>query len=135
MSKSQLLQPKGDFTMTMGAYSHGIKIPLAGADLIFVTGQKAMDSKGNVLFPGDMEKQTEVVFENIRKVLAEAGADIEDIVKAQIFTLNIKEFDKISKVRNRYFEKTLPVSVMVEVPRLSKEGCLIEIAVTAVKYR
>lgn len=121
--------------MTMGAYSHGIKIPLGLADLIFVTGQKSMDGAGNVLFPGDIEKQTEFVFENIRKILAEAGADIENIVKAQIFVLNIKEFDKISKVRNRYFEKTLPVSVMVEVSRLSKEGCLIEIAVTAVKYR
>jgi len=135
MPKFQRLMPEGDFTMTMGAYSHGIKVPLAGADLIFLTGQKSMDARGNVLYPGDVEKQTEFIFENIRKILTEAGAGIEDIVKAQIFVLNIKEFDKISRVRNRYFEMTKPVSVMVEVSALSKPGCLIEIAVTAVKYQ
>lgn len=133
MTRFVHLQPPGEFTALMGAYSHGIMIPLPGADLIFLTGQKAMDANHNVVAPGDPAKQTEYVFENIRKILAEAGAGIEDIVKVQIFVTDMQNFPKISAVRNRYFEKTRPVSVMVEVSRLAKEGCLVEIAATAVK--
>lgn len=133
MSNFEVLQPKEKFTALMGAYSHGIKVPLPGADLIFLTGQKAMDADGNVVAPGDPGGQTEYVFQSIQKILAEAGAKIEDIVKAQIFVTNMKDFPIISAVRNRYFEKCRPVSTMVEVNCLSKEGCCVEIAVTAVK--
>ena len=135
MSSLKYLQPKEKFTALMGAYSHGIKIPLAGADLIFLTGQKAMDSDGNVVAPGDPEKQTEYVFESIIKILAEAGATIGDVVKAQIYVTDMNDFPTISKVRNHYFKESLPVSTMVEVNCLSKEGCCIEIAVTAVKLK
>jgi enamine deaminase RidA (YjgF/YER057c/UK114 family) len=133
MAKIERLNPEGEFSQLMGAYSHGIKIPLPGADLIFLTGQKATDSQGNVLFPGDPEKQTEYVFENVRKILAEAGAGIEHIVKAQIFVTNMQDFPKISAIRNRYFDKVRPVSVMVEVTSLARKGCVVEVAVTAVK--
>lgn len=117
----------------MGAYSHGIKIPLAGADLIFLTGQKAMDSRGNVVAPNDPEKQTEYAFERIRQLLAEAGATIADVVKAQIYVTDMQNFPIISAVRNRYFKDVRPTSTMVEVRTLSKPGCCVEIAVTAVK--
>lgn len=134
MSKSQWLNPQGDFTAVMGEYSHGIKVPLPGADLIYLTGQKAMDSAGNVISPGDPEHQTEYVFKSICKILAEADATIDDVVSAQIYVLDMNDFHTISKIRNRYFEKAKPVSTMVEVKSLSKPGCLVEIAVTAVKY-
>ncbi len=134
MSKTVRIEPKCEVPALMGAYSHAVKVPLPGADLIFLTGQKSMDSKGTVLHPGDIEKQTEEVFEIICKILAEAGASLPDVVKAQIYVLNVKDFHTISAVRNRYFKEIRPVSVMVEVSALSKPGCLIEIAVTAVKY-
>ncbi len=40
-----------------------------------------MDANHNVVAPGDPARQTEYVFENIRRILAEAGAGIEDIIK------------------------------------------------------
>lgn len=133
MSKIERIQPEGEFPYLMGAYSQGVKVPLPGADLIFLTGQKAVDSKGNVMYPNDPEKQTEYIFENIRRLLAEVGAAISDIVKAQIFVLNMQDFPIISGVRNRYFENVRPASVMVEVTGLAKKGCVVEVAVTAVK--
>lgn len=133
MSDIERINPEGEFPFLMGAYSHGMKIPLPGADLIFLTGQKAVDSQGNVMFPGDPGKQAEFIFENIRRLLATAGASINDVVKAQIFVLNMQDFPIISAVRNRYFENVRPASVMVEVTGLAKKGCVLEIAVTAVK--
>ena len=134
MNEIERLQPKGNFTALMGEYSHGIKVPLPGADLIFLTGQKAMDSKGNVIAPGDPGKQTEYVFESIIKILAEAGATINDVVKAQIYVTDMNDFPIISSIRNRFFKEVRPVSILVEVSCLSKPGCLVEVAVTAVKY-
>ena len=135
MKKTQHLNPPGDMPLLLGEYCHGIKIPLPGVDLIFLTGQKAMDAQGNIIAPGDVGKQTEHIFENIRKLLAEAGATFQDVVKAQIYVLNMKDFHTISAVRNRYFKDIRPASVMVEVSGLSKPGCLIEIAITAAKLQ
>jgi enamine deaminase RidA (YjgF/YER057c/UK114 family) len=132
MAFFERIHPEGDFPFLMGAYSHGVKVSLPGADLIFLTGQKAVDSAGHVIAPGDPEKQTEYVFENTRKLLEAAGATMEHVVKAQIYVLNMQDFPIISKVRNRYFENVRPASVMVEVSALAKPGCVVEIAVTAV---
>ncbi len=125
------LQP-GSFTPTIGAYSHGIEIALPGAKLIFVTGQIAMDAQGQVVAAGDATAQTEFIFENIQKILAEAGAGFDHVVKAQIFLTNMEDFAKVSAIRNKHFEKSKPVSTLVEVSRLAKEGCCVEIEVTAV---
>ncbi|RJP81845.1 MAG: RidA family protein [Candidatus Zixiibacteriota bacterium] len=132
MTHFERIDPEGDFPYLMGAYSHGVKVPLPGADLIFLTGQKAVDSAGHVIAPGDPEKQTEYVFENTRKLLEAAGATMEHVVKAQIYVLNMQDFPIISKVRNRYFENVRPASVMVQVGALAKPGCVVEVAVTAV---
>lgn len=122
-----------NFAPGFGAYSQGIKVPLLGADLIFVSGQVAMDEKGNVVGPGDAQKQTECIFENIKKVLAEAGASMADVVKAQIFVTDINDFPQVSTVRNRYFDQNKPVSTLVEVGRLVKEEFCVEIEVIAVR--
>lgn len=120
------------FTPRMGAYSHGIQVSLLGADLIFVTGQIALDKEGNVI-SGSVEDQAEFVFQNIRTILAEAGADMSMVVKAQIFLTDISDFSKISPIRNKYFGASEPASTLVEVSSLVKEGCRIEVEVIAVK--
>src|SRR5690606_12124499 len=54
-------------------------------DLIFVGGQISVDEHNNVIGEGDIEVQTRTVFENIGKVLREAGADYTDLVKFNTF--------------------------------------------------
>lgn len=117
----------------MGAYSHGVLVPLPGADMLFVTGQIALDSQGNVVAPNDPKKQAEVVFENIGRILAEGGLSFRDVVKAQVFLTNIKDFSVVSEVRNKYFAEGRPVSTLLEVPNLVKAGCCIEVEVIAVR--
>ena len=50
-------------------------------DLIFVGGQISSDSTGKTIGAGDIETQTRNVFQNIRTVLQEVDADMDDIVK------------------------------------------------------
>lgn len=124
-----------EFAPRLGSYSHGYKIDFGDSEIIFTTGQIGLDKDGNVVFPDDIVKQTEFVFENLRKILTEAGADFEDVVKAVIYVTDMSLFAEISKVRNRYFVDYEPVSTLVEVNKLVKEGCHVEIELVAVKQK
>jgi len=124
-----------EFAERMGAYSHGYKIEIGDAEIIFTTGQIAMDKDGNVLYPNDPAKQAEFIFESLQKILNEAGASLDDVVKATIFVTDMNDFSKISQVRNKYFKKSEPVSTLVEVKKLVKDGCRVEIEVIAVNQK
>lgn len=124
-----------NFTKALGAYSHGLKVDIGNSEMIFVTGQIAMDKDGNAVAPNDITVQTEFIFQNIEKILNEGGASIDDVVKAVIYITKISNFKKISAVRDKYFSNCKPVSTLVEINRTVKEGCDIEIDVIAIKSR
>ncbi len=130
----QYLSPK-DFTPAMGAYSHGLKVDVGDSELIFVTGQIAMDKDGNAVAPGDYTSQTEFIFKNIEEILNEGGTSLEDVVKATIYVTNMSKFAEVSAVRNKYFATAKPVSTLVEILKTVKEGCEVEIEVLAIKQK
>ena len=133
MFKESLL-PEGAAEI-MGAYSQGLKVDLGNnKEMIFVTGQIAQDSNGNVVCD-DIEGQTEYVFNCIQKILKEANASLDDVVKTQIFVTDSNDFSKVYPIRNKYFAKSKPVSTMVEVSNLVKKGCKIEIEVIAIREK
>ena len=122
-----------EFAQRMGAYSHGYKVEIGDTFIVFTTGQIAIDKDGNVLFPDDPAKQTEFIYEAPEKILNQAGASLDDVVKTTVFVTDMNDFPKISSVRNKYLKNSEPVSTLVEVKKLVKEGCRIEIEVIAVK--
>jgi reactive intermediate/imine deaminase len=126
------LNPK-NFTGRTGAYSDGIKVSIGDREMIFVTGQIAKDKNGDAVAPGDIQAQTRFVFENIKKILVEGGASIDDVVKAVIYVTDISKYKEVSAIRNEYFKNAKPVSTLVEINKTVKEGCDIEIEVIAVK--
>ncbi len=133
MVKKKLV-PKGS-AKRLGAYSHGYSVEVGDSVIIFTTGQIALDENGQVMYPDDPAKQTEFVFESLGRILNEAGASSNDVVKATIYLTDMDDFPKISEVRNKYFKKSEPVSTLVEVSKLVKEGCRVEIEVIAVKEK
>lgn len=133
MKKTKINSP--EFAERMGAYSHGYKVEIGDAEIIFTTGQIAMDKEGNVLYPDDPAKQAEFVYQSLQKILNQAGASLDDVVKATVFVTDMDDFAQISKVRNKYFKNSEPVSTLVEVKKLVKDGCRVEIEVIAVKRK
>ena len=121
-----------NFTKTVGAYSQGLKVDIGDKTMVFVSGQLAMDSDGSPVAPDDISAQTRYIFENIKRILANAGAGLEDIVKVQIFLTDISKFSQVSAVRNEYLEHIKPVSTLVEISRTVRDGCDIEIEVIAI---
>ena len=120
-----------EFAKRLGAYSHGYKVNIGDASLIFTTGQIALDKEGNVLYPDDPAKQAEYIYESLDKILHEAGASLDDVVKTTVYLTDMEDFSKISAVRNKYFQNAEPVSTLVEVTKLVKPGCRVEIEVIA----
>lgn len=123
------------FAKPMGAYSHGYVVDLGQSEMIFTTGQIALDNEGNVVHPENVEKQAEFVFESLQNILKESGATLDDVVKATIYVTDISDFPKISPIRNKYFANSKPVSTLVQVTGLVKAECKIEIEVVAVKAK
>ena len=115
------------------AYSNGLLVPLGTADLMFVTGQLSQDIDGNVLCLGDAEGKARHIFDRISTILGGAGMSLDNVVKAQIFVTNIADAPAVSKVRNEVFKVSRPVSTLVEVSALVKEGCCVEIEVIAAR--
>lgn len=121
-----------EFAKRMGAYSHGYSVKIGDTKIIFTTGQISLDKDGNVLFPDDPAKQAAYIYESLQKILSEAGATLDDVVKTTVFLTDIEDFSKVSPVRNVYFKNSEPVSTLVEVSRLVKPGCKVEIEAVAV---
>jgi reactive intermediate/imine deaminase len=71
-------------------------------DFIFVSGQVAKDAEGNMR-SGTIEEETRWTIEAVRRVLREAGADLEDVVKATVFLEDARDFGRYNGVFKEYF--------------------------------
>jgi 2-iminobutanoate/2-iminopropanoate deaminase len=116
-----------------GAYSPGLLVEHGGSRTLYLTGQLAVDPEGKVVAPHDASAQTEYVFSLIGSILNAAGMGFADVVRVQTFLTSMPDFEKFSAVRNRFFADSRPVSTLIEVKGLAREGCCVEIEVTAVK--
>lgn len=128
--KIENIKPK-DYVMK-GVYTPAKKIDLGVSYLIFVSGVQAPAGEVNEVVTDDIGEQTKLVFEEINSILKEAGASLDDVVKAVIYLKDINDFEIVSPIRAEYFKNSMPVSTMVEVGGFVRKGSKIEIEVTAV---
>ncbi len=112
----------------IGPYSQGIQ----AGNMVFTSGQIPVDPATGAVAQG-AEQQAAQALENVRAVLAAAGASLSDVVKTTVFIRDMNDFAKINEVYARYFTAPYPARSCVEVSRLPKD-VLIEVeAVAAVK--
>lgn len=105
---------------------------------IFVGGQISADQKGRTIGVGDIELQTRNVFESIRKVLHEVGAEMRHIVKFNTYYVfdgegeTVREYwEKMTRVRLQYLPEPGPVGTAIRVTGLAYPDLLIEIEAVA----
>jgi 2-iminobutanoate/2-iminopropanoate deaminase len=112
----------------IGPYSQAV---VAG-DLIFTSGQIALDPATQALVAGDIRAQTERVMENLGAVLQAAGAGFENVVKATIFVADLADFATVNEIYGKRFPKSPPARSTVQVAALPK-GARVEIELIARK--
>lgn len=100
-------------------------------DLLFLSGQAAIDDKGNIIGPLDIEKQISQTFANIDRILEAGGSRREKIVKVTIYLTDMSHFPQIVEARKKYFSPPYPADTIVEVNALALPELLIEIDVIA----
>lgn len=102
--------------------------------LVHISGQASLDKDGNVIAKGDLKRQTEQTFENLKLALAAAGATWNDVIVTRLYVVGFRpeHLPIIREVRSRYVSPTHPpASTLVGVTALAVADWLIEIEATA----
>ncbi|OIP89808.1 MAG: enamine deaminase RidA [Syntrophaceae bacterium CG2_30_49_12] len=101
-------------------------------ELLFISGQAAIDSNGQIIGIGNFDAQAEQVFANLERVLRAGGSSLANVIKVTIFLRDMSKFPKIIELRGRYFTPPYPADTIVEVTSLYSPEALIEIEAIAV---
>ena len=96
-------------------------------DLVFVSGQAAIDLDGQLVGVGDFDAQAEQAFDNLRAVLEASGSGLDKLVKVTIYLTDMSLFERIVALRERYFSPPWPADTLVEVSALALPELMIEI--------
>jgi len=118
-----------DAPAAIGPYSQAVRV----GDLLFISGQIALDPATGQVVGGGIAEQTTQVLENLKAILNAAGADLSRVVKTVVFLKDMNDFAAMNAVYATYLapEGTIPPArSTVEVARLPKD-VLVEIEVIA----
>lgn len=100
-------------------------------DLVFVSGQAAIDENAQIVGEGDFMAQAHQVFKNLKLILEQAGSGLERIVKVGIFITDMSYFPQIIELRGEYFTEPYPADTIVQVEALALPGLMLEIEAIA----
>lgn len=111
----------------IGPYSQGWIV----GDTIYTSGQLGIDVSTGKLADG-IEAQTHADLKNLKAVLKEAGADLNNIVKTTVFVKDLADFATVNQIYGTYFDTEYPARSCVQVAKLPLDG-LVEIECVAVR--
>ena len=109
----------------VGPYSQAVQ---AGS-FLFLAGQVPLTPDGK-MNEGDIVEQARQVLNNLKAVLEQAGAGMDQVVKTTIFLKDLGDFETVNRVYAEYFKEPYPARSTVEVSKLPK-GARLEIDVIA----
>ncbi|MEG0471192.1 MAG: RidA family protein [Solibacillus sp.] len=100
----------------IGPYAQGMVVN----NMFYSSGQIPLTASGE-LVDGDIEAQTNQVFENLKAVLAAAGSSLDQVVKTTVFMKDMNDFAIMNEVYASHFGAHKPARSAVEVARLPKD--------------
>lgn len=106
----------------IGPYSQAIKV----GNLLFCSGQIALDPKSGQMVGANAAEQAEQVLKNLAAVLAAAGGSLSNVARTTIFLASMADFAAVNEVYGRHFGAHKPARATVAVKELPKGG-LVEI--------
>lgn len=112
----------------IGPYSHAV----LSDELLFTSGQIALDPETGKLVSGGIESQTRRVFSNLKAVLAAAGMDFSDVIKTTVYLSDLSDFSSVNNLYKTVFSVNPPARSCIQAAALPS-GALIEIELVARK--
>ena len=101
-------------------------------NIIFLRGQVGSDFEGNVIGVGDAAAQTDQAMRNVKQLLEEAGATLEDICKITVYITDRAYREDVYQVIGKWLKGVYPVSTGLIIQGLAKPEWVMEIDVIAV---
>lgn len=104
--------------------------------MLFCAGQISVDENGELLYPGDMEKQLNQILDNMEVLLAQADFKLSDVVRFTYYTTDIPAFAEanLAVLVNRLKENNCkPATSLIGVAALARPDCVVEIEATVIK--
>lgn len=111
----------------IGPYSQAVR----AGNTLYLSGQTPLDPAVGKLAEGGIEAQATQVFENLKAVLAAAGATFDDVVRVAIYMTDLGNFAVVNEVMKRYFREPFPARSTIGVAALPLAAA-VEIDVIAV---
>ena len=110
----------------IGAYSNAIKV----GNFVFVSGQLPVNPETGEM-PRGLQAQTLQVIENVRRILADAGATLDDVVKTTVLLNEMFQFSEVNEIYAREFTAPYPARTSFAVQELPRQA-LVSLDVVAV---
>jgi reactive intermediate/imine deaminase len=108
-------------------------VEVRGGRTLYISGQIAIDSSGNLVGSGDFSAQVKQVFANLKARLDEAGASFNDVVKLNFYLVDVANLQIVRDIRDTYVNrKNPPASTLVVVKQLVRPDLLVEVDAIAV---
>lgn len=120
-------RPEGMHETT--GYAHAVRM----GDLLFVSGQIAMDAEGRFIGEGDIRAQTEQIFKNLQTVVEACGSRMDRVGKITVLATSIEARGITGEIRNRIWEPYgyVPAATFAVVAQLATPQILVEIEAIA----
>ncbi len=110
----------------IGPYSPAVR----AGQLLFVSGQVALDPATGNMVDGGIAEQTRRVLDNLGALLTAGGRSFADVVRTTIFLADMNDFAAVNEIYGQYFKEPYPARATVQVARLPKDA-RVEIDVVA----
>ena len=119
----ELIGPRPD-----AVFSQAVKV----GNVIHVAGQVAVDQDRQLVGEGDSEAQARQCFANLGRVLAEAGASLDDVVRVTVYLTGAEHYAGYAAAKREHLATALPAGTAVIVAGLMDPRFLLEIEAVAV---
>ncbi len=106
----------------LGTYSQAVQV----GDTVYLSGQVGLVPETMELVEGGCEEQLHQVMKNLRSVCNAAGGELKDLVKLNVFLIDLGNFETVNKIMADYLPTPYPARAAVQVSALPK-GAVVEI--------
>ena len=120
--KKQIIQTN-DAPKAIGTYSQAVRV--SSGDTVYLSGQIGLDAVTMQMVNG-IDAQIQQVFLNLKAVAAASGGSLDDIVKLNIYLIDMDNFAKVNEIMASYLSEPYPARAAVAVKALPR-GALVEL--------
>lgn len=112
----------------IAGYSRAVRL----GKLVHVSGTTATDGASEIVGIGDAGAQTEFIIQKIERALAEAGAQLSDVVRTRIYLTPGADWEAVAAMHGRYFGDIRPANTLLYIHALVGDDYLVEMEAEAI---